>query len=247
MNTFSISITPPGIKDYPLHQHPTWEVMYYLSGTGHLATNGDDIPFEPGSIMIVPPQTVHGSVSQNGFVNISISGDFGHLFHFETITAQKDDPYMHCGDLARLIYENRYASAECVAALCNAYAHFLLKNAEYKKPISIALDKILEAVTLHFYDSAFDITALLQQSGYAEDYIRSEFKKATTMSPIDFLTKVRIDHAIKLIEIYADGIRIAELAELCGFNDPIYFSRRFRQLTGYAPLQYQKRLKAKGE
>lgn len=247
MNTFSISITPPGIKDYPLHQHPTWEVMYYLSGSGYLATSGESLPFEPGSIMIVPPHIAHGSVSTNGFKNISISGDFSHLFHFKTIAAQKDDRYMHCGQLAQLIYENRYTTAECVASLCNAYAHFLIKNAEYKKPINSAIDKIIESATFHFYDPAFDITAVLRQSGYAEDYIRSEFKKATAMSPIDFLTKIRIDHAVKLLEIYADGIRIAELAESCGFNDPIYFSRRFRQLTGRSPLQYQKQLKIKKE
>ena len=34
MNGFSVSITEPGTKKYPLHQHSTWEVMYYLSGSG---------------------------------------------------------------------------------------------------------------------------------------------------------------------------------------------------------------------
>lgn len=247
MSDFSISITKPGTKEYPLHQHPDWEVMYYLSGNGHLATENEEIPFEPGSIIIVPPRAVHGSVSQNGFVNISIGGNFNHLFRFGGITVQKDHAAGNGERLAKLIYENRYADPEYLSALCNAYAHFLLKNAEYEKPINRAINKIIDEATGNFFDPAFEMKAALHKSGYTEDYIRAEFKKATAMSPIDFLTKVRIEHAIKLIEIYGQSISVSELTEACGFDDPIYFSRRFKQFAGCSPSQYKKRLTAKAE
>lgn len=245
MNEFSISITKSGTIKYPLHQHPNWEIMYYLKGTGHLATKTGDIKFNPGSIIIVPPKTMHGSVSEDGFINISISGDFGHLFMFDSIVVQQDNIALNGERLSRLILDNRSADAEYLSALCNAYAHFLLKNSGYEKPINRAINKIINEATQNFFDPLFDITHSLHKSGYTEDYIRAQFKKATGMSPVDFLTKLQMDHAQKLFEIYGHSHSVSQVAASCGFDDPVYFSRRFKQITGYSPNEYKKQLIAK--
>ncbi len=240
MNNFFISKTSEGTKKYPLHRHPYWEVMYYLSGVGHLATQNASIPFSPGTIIIVPPKYIHGSVSRDGFVNISIGGDFGHLFMFDSIIVQQDNDALNGERLSKLIFDNRSADAEYLSALCNAYAHFLLKNAVYEKKINREISKITDEITKNFFDPSFDVTDLLIKSGYAEDYIRTEFKKTVALSPIDFLSKTRIEHAKKLLEIYGSNLLVSEVAEACGFEDPIYFSRRFKQFTGLSPTEYKK-------
>ena len=74
---------------------------------------------------------------------------------------------------------------------------------------------------------------------YSEDYIRYIFKNKTGFSPLDFLTKLRIEHAQKLLDIYGDNISVAEVAEACGFDDSVYFSRRFKQFTSLSPTQYK--------
>lgn len=242
MNNIFISITKEGTKKYPLHQHPDWEIMYYLSGEGYLATQAGDIPFKPGSIIIVPPKMVHGSVSHNGFINISVGGDFSHLFMFDSIIVQQDNNTLSGERLARLIFDNRAADAEYLSALCGAYALFLLKNAVYEKRINREIGKIIEEITKNFSDPYFDVTDLLNNSGYAEDYIRAEFKKAVTLSPIDFLAKTRIEHAKKLFEIYGSTLLVSQISEACGFDDPIYFSRRFKQFTGVSPTEYKKQI-----
>lgn len=246
MNSFSISITAPGTKKYPLHQHTDWEIMYYLSGVGNLATQNESIPFRPGCILIVPPGVVHGSVSQNGFVNISIGGDFNRLFFFDKIVAQQDNASKDGERLAKLIWENHHSDTEYLAALCNAYIHFLLQNAKYENRLHQAIQEIIAQANRHFFDSEFDITSCLKQSGYAEDYIRAQFKQATALSPIDFLTKLRIDHACKLFEIYGDSITVAAAAEICGFEDSVYFSKRFKQITGFSPTQYKSQTSYRG-
>ena len=136
MSDFFISITKEGTKKYPLHQHPKWEIMYYLSGEGYLATQKEKIPFNPGSIIIVPPGVAHGSVSQNGFVNISIGGDFSHLFLFDYISVQMDNESRNGERLARLIYDNRYVNNDYLSALCGTYAQFLLHNSNPEKRLS---------------------------------------------------------------------------------------------------------------
>lgn len=239
MNVFSVSKTPPNTQKYPLHSHSHWEIMYYLEGEGVLATEGADIPFSKGSIIIVPPGLVHGSKAQCGFVNISIGSDFDKLFMFDKVVATSDNSDFDGKQLALLIYKNQHKSDNFLSSLCSAYAHYILQNLTCEKNICRAVSEIVDAVLSRFYDLEFDITSLLIASGYAEDYIRSEFKKQTGYTPIDFLTKIRIEHAKKLIDIYDDGLSIAEISESCGFNDAIYFSRRFKQFEGISPKNFR--------
>lgn len=239
MSEISISKTAPNTQRYPLHSHKYWEVMYYLKGSGYLATSNENIPFSKGSVIIVPPNFMHGSVSENGFVNISIGCDFDNLFRFNNIISVNDNVDSDGEKLASMIYKNQHKSNAYLSSLCNTYAHFILQNFTYEKSINNAIGKIVDIISENFYNIEFDVTAVLNQSGYAEDYIRAQFKKQTGQTPVDFLAKTRISHSKKLIEIYGNNLSVAEIAEACGFNDAIYFSRRFKQFVGVSPQKYK--------
>lgn len=241
MRPFSISITKPNTVKYPLHQHPTWEIMYYLKGEGYLNTANGKIPFSPHTIIIVPPRIIHGSVGESEFVNISISWDFGRMFMYDDIVVQQDDSALNGERLAKLIFDNRMVETEYLESLCNTYAFFLINNASYEKKINRETYKIVKEITHNYHDPFFDVTKLLNDSNYSEDYIRAEFKKIFHLSPIEFLTKTRIEHAKKLLEIYSSSLAVSQVAEMCGFDDVCYFSRRFKQFTGMSPAEYKKR------
>lgn len=242
MSEISISKTAPNTKSYPLHRHGYWEVMYYLEGDGYLKTDTVNIPFTRGTIIIVPPNIMHGSVSKDGFTNISIGCDFDNLFMFGDIVSINDNVDFDGAKFVTLIYKNRYTSNNYISSLCSAYAHFILQNLTYEKRINKAIEEIIDTISKSFFDTEFDITVCLNQSGYAEDYIRAEFKKYTGKTPIDFLAKTRITHAKKLIEIYGNDFAVSNIAEACGFNDAIYFSRRFKEFEGISPKQYRTNL-----
>lgn len=240
MSSFSISSSKPKTIRHPLHQHPEWEILYYLEGTGYLQTTTGSIKFSPGTIVIVPPKTIHASVSKDGFVNISICGDFGHVFMFDNIIAQQDNNDLNGKRLATLILDNRFSDTKYLSTLCNAYAHFLLTNVVYEKRINKEINNIIKEIEENYSEPHFDVTNLLNKSGYTEDYIRAEFKNVTTLTPIDFLTKTRIEHAKKMLEIYGSTLSVSQIALSCGFEDPIYFSRRFKQFTAISPSEYKK-------
>ena len=103
-----INKTPDGTREYPLHCHQAYEVMLYLEGEGYLRTENRNCPFEPGTIIIVPPGVIHGSISRDGFSNISISGDFENKFHFSDPVCWKDNARTEGKVLAQLLFENRY-------------------------------------------------------------------------------------------------------------------------------------------
>ncbi len=234
-------MTPPNTLKYPLHKHETWEVMYYLSGVGYLATENGNIEFERGSIIIVPPNIMHGSVSQNGFLNISISGDFNNLFFFSSPVKLSDDDEFSGEKLAKMILNNTYSSSAFLSSLTSAFAHFLLQKAACNSEIELAVGKIVSQINENFLNSEFKITPILNQSGYAEDYIRAEFKRLTSLTPTQFLLKMRIDRARKLFEIYGANLSVLQVANACGFDDVVYFSKRFKSLVGVSPKQYIKK------
>lgn len=236
-----INCTPDGVKTYPLHKHSDYEIMYYLQGTGRLRTHKTDFPFSPGSIIIVPPETEHGSTSEHGFKNISVSGTFENLLHFEEVVTFSDNAQNEGRALAAMIYRNRHKNSDYISKLCSAYIHFILQYINVSDNIGKSVNKIMCEITNTFYDSNINLRQMLQESGYAEDYLRAHFKKITGKTPNSYLTDVRIQHAVFLIDIYANTLSLQQIAERCGYTDYVYFSKKFKSVKGISPREYKKK------
>jgi AraC-like DNA-binding protein len=63
------------------------------------------------------------------------------------------------------------------------------------------------------------------------------FRREGSMKFTDYLTWVRIDRAKFLLRRH--DLTISEVAAACGFNDPAYFCRVFKQRTQLTPLLYR--------
>jgi len=236
-----INRTQPGLKKYPMHTHRHYEIMHYLNGKGFLRTREKDLAFSPGTVVIVPPGMEHGSVSEDGFENISIGGDFEHLLYAGHPLSLEDNIRREGAILAEMIYENRYRQDAYLFSLCDAYLHFLLQNLKNESKINESVQKIAREISQNALDPSVNVTNILLESGYAEDYIRSCFKKTTGKTPLEFLTEIRIRHACFLMDIYRDQMPLSALAQQCGYLDYAYFSRKFRAETGVSPAAYRRR------
>lgn len=72
----------------------------------------------------------------------------------------------------------------------------------------------------------------------SREYISRKFKQETNGNLSDFIASVRINRAKELL---GNGqLRIAQIAELVGFQDEKYFSRVFKKWTGCSPNDYRK-------
>lgn len=232
----SISITSPGVICYPLHRHSFCEIMYYTKGVGFLKTEYGDYPFSPGTAIIVPPNVLHGSVSENGFKNISVGGSFDNIIIGDkpiSVTSAAD-----AAVLSGLIYKNRFSSAEYLNILADCYTLSLMQAHNSDSQIATAVKKIVNSISENACNSEFNIADELRLSGYAEDYIRAKFKEICKETPTEFLNRLRIKNACRIIEIYGKQFNITETAESCGFSNPAYFSRVFKKITGVSPNKY---------
>ena len=55
-----------------------------------------------------------------------------------------------------------------------------------------------------------------------------------------YLTELRIEKAKELIA--TNSMSLSNIAQMTGFNDPLYFSRVFKKTTGIPPKEFQQSL-----
>jgi AraC family transcriptional regulator of arabinose operon len=64
------------------------------------------------------------------------------------------------------------------------------------------------------------------------------FRRQTGFAPIDFLIRLRMGHACRLLD--TTSLSIGEIGERTGYDDPYYFARCFRRVMGCSPRAYRK-------
>ena len=96
----------------------------------------------------------------------------------------------------------------------------------------------------NFTDSTYSAERALRKIPLNYDYVRKLFKKETGVTPHDYLNGIRMDRARQYVE---NGITnsysnftVSQIAEACGFAEPLYFSRVFKKYFGVSPMQYSK-------
>lgn len=144
-----------------------------------LRTQNREYPFVPGTAIIVPPGILYGSSSANAFRNISVCGEWAHYTNLNAVTVI-DNAGTEGKFFAEQLYANRYGGGEYLSALSDAFILFLLRFVNNKKTtVELCINNIIKEVVQHACDADYSITRQLSESGYAEDYIRQQFKKCT--------------------------------------------------------------------
>ncbi|SFC87798.1 AraC-type DNA-binding protein [Zunongwangia mangrovi] len=64
------------------------------------------------------------------------------------------------------------------------------------------------------------------------------FKKKTGYSPIQFFNKLKIEKSCQYL--YFTDLRVKEICNKIGYEDPYYYSRAFKKLMGMSPSKYRK-------
>ena len=90
----------------------------------------------------------------------------------------------------------------------------------------------------NLWNARFDLSEEIKEIGYTEDYVRRLFRDRYGKTPLQFLLSERIEYAKKLPDIYDRQMSIKEIAEMCGFSDPLYFSRMFKRAEGISPAAF---------
>ena len=126
----------------------------------------------------------------------------------------------------------------------NSVSHNQIKACIYEM-----LDKIMRGMEMNFSKSRFsdafeyfdnnfsNPTFSVETAGASLHISQSSLRRAFTshlgISPIQYLTQLRMKKAVELL--MNSELSIKEISLLCGYDDEKYFSRVFKNRYGYAP------------
>ena len=93
-------------------------------------------------------------------------------------------------------------------------------------------------VDMQFANSAFSVSSLARELHLSPNHLTKLFRTKMGLSVHHYLMMRRISSARQLL---ADTTRsIGEIAECCGFENPNYFARYFRKITGMTPTEFRR-------
>lgn len=96
----------------------------------------------------------------------------------------------------------------------------------------------IKAYIREFSHEPLEMKTLSAKFGISSTYLCTLFKKHTDLSPVEFMTSVRMDKAKKLIVRNPD-LLIKDVAEAIGYTDHHYFSKAFKAYFGLSPTEYR--------
>jgi AraC family transcriptional regulator of arabinose operon len=91
-------------------------------------------------------------------------------------------------------------------------------------------------MTAHFREP-FQLHALARYCGLSLYRLAHLFKEETGLSPQRFMERHRMHVASRLLS--TTGFTISEVAAEVGYDDPFYFSNRFRRYSGKSPSHFR--------
>ena len=222
----------------PPHSHGDWELIYNLKGNGVMLIGGIAYPFAPGTIILCPPKTTHAKTSDEGFEDcyLGISGwdlppavyvleddqigRISQLLSILVLTWRESNAGPVCQDLMKAIIGLMQPALSGIVG--NRYVQILRLR-----------------IISRFTDPALRMQDLQEDIPINPDYLRRLFRQEHSMSPHEYLTKLRLEHAAHLLRY--EGVSVAEAAFRSGFYDPLYFSRIFHRHMGTSPSRWKDR------
>ena len=240
------SITrPKGRLDYQL--------IYIIKGKGHFTFGEEVREVSEGSIIVYPPLSpqlysysaeektelywihITGAGIKEYLNNLNLLGAYVHQVGIDKQFIELFEKIVYELQMKKPFCEHM-ASANFLALISS----FARKKTYLKTNPNLRLSEDIKK------------TIEIMHKGYKENYTVEDyagfcnlslyrfihkFKKYTGMTPLDYLTNIKINTAKDLI--INSEFNMSEIAELVGYENPLYFSRVFKKITGICPSKYK--------
>lgn len=102
----------------------------------------------------------------------------------------------------------------------------------------LLVEKAKAYVKRNYYDFDMSVEKLCSHLHVSPAYFSTIFKKETDMNFVNYLTTVRLEEAVKLLNTTDDKTYI--IATKVGYAEPNYFSYVFKRKFGVSPSRYRK-------
>lgn len=228
------------IRNCPEHSHSEFEIIITLRGEAQTYIGNKSIDVQEGSVAIIPPNILHSHRSEGGYSDMFIKTDSLNIPVLSPIFIKDESDSIKT--LGRMLYmtfiqkekKHREISESLLTTICEYISKFCQNSPKYD-----FVEALKNAIAHNLSNEEFDIRQETMKIGVSFDYMRHCFKEETGMTPLEYLTKLRIEQAKRYLR-HNQFYSVGEIAHLCGFFDRYYFSRCFHKQTGISPKEYRK-------
>lgn len=102
------------------------------------------------------------------------------------------------------------------------------------------LSSVIEIIEHNIQEPELHVGTLCKELNIGRTILAEKIKGITGMTPREFIESIKMKHAAQLLK--NGNMRISEIAYELGFNDPKYFTLRFKKQFGKSPSEYSKQL-----
>ena len=212
---------PPDVPhSYIASYHDPWTI-YWMSVKGRFFdsfnanwSSRQDVSCAgfPGQLITIPDM-----------IGANIKDIFKECFSILEMPYQWEDFYYLCQLAATIISLIPRASNHSASRLSASGKHGI------EAAISYMRSNLKKTITLN---------NLAASANFSTSYLDHLFREYSGYSPVEYFLRMKIQAAAKDV-IFSD-LPIREIAEAYGIDDPYYFSRLFKKITGLSPAQYRK-------
>ena len=100
------------------------------------------------------------------------------------------------------------------------------------------IEKVYKIIKENIAEPEFSISSLQKKLTLSKVKCYKMIKEATSMSPGELITHIKMQEALKYIE--KTDMNISEIAYEVGYIDPKYFSKVFKKAYGESPSEFRK-------
>lgn len=100
-------------------------------------------------------------------------------------------------------------------------------------------EKIAEYLENHLYDS-LNLKNVVENFHFGKSYLCKKFKERFGISIINYHLSLKITEAKRLLR--ESSALICEISKTLSFENPEYFSRYFKKITGHSPREFRRAL-----
>ena len=233
---------------YGTHTHKSLELIFHPIGRGTTRIEEEPFCFEEGSVVIHPPHQRHDQTMQKSgedrclhftpslggpdfpcnYLYLPQIGDSGILEEIRVLSeihapvSASEQPVMNLRATAVLMTLVHFAQTSWNTANASRAERYLLQAESYIREHLAEIKQLGE---------------IAEAVGLSPDRLRHLFKAMRGESLIQYVNKLRIEHAKSLLAYSLAPLK--QIAGLCGYKDEYYFSTVFRKFTRTSPSHYR--------
>lgn len=232
------------------HWHEAIEIIYLKKGLLKCSSDFSKISAKPGDIIYLSPYITHflENITPSCYylclqADISIISDYGYLLSSSSVYVTNhpriiasmdiiEDEFFHKSTNSELIIKNQLLSTLGYINRLSINSPSFMSNVQF--------DKIRKSITFineHLKEN-ISLKEISDYVGFSESHFSRCFHSVTKMSVITYLNLVRCKHAYHLISVMNKSVK--EAAELSGFTNLSYFTKRFKNIYNMLPSQVPK-------